>query len=147
MNATATATFVLVATFVGGLLAGVLVERTSMAAPASAEAVATAPAPRPGSAEERQRIARELNLTGEQEARIDEILDEQQRRIRAIMSETRPRTRAVIMETRARIEEVLTPEQQARFEAMHEAGHRDRPEVEGRERGSGDGGEASRPSP
>jgi periplasmic protein CpxP/Spy len=122
MNATATAIFLLLAAFAGGLLTGVLLERALL--PAAAEASTRVVAPRPGSAEDRERMARELGLTAEQRTRIDEILDEQQRQIRAIMSETRPRTREVLRETRTRIEEVLTPEQRARFEELHAAAHR-----------------------
>jgi Spy/CpxP family protein refolding chaperone len=127
MNPTATATIVLVAVFAGGMLAGMLVERAILAPPA-AEASPLATSPRPGSAQDRDRIAAELGLTAEQRERIDEILDEQQREIQAIMRETRPRTRQVVKDTRARIEEVLTPEQQARFEAMHAEMHRARAE-------------------
>jgi Spy/CpxP family protein refolding chaperone len=123
MNPAATATFVLIAAFVGGLLTGVLAERTLLGPPV-AEAATGVAAPRPGSAEDRERLARELGLTSEQQAQIDAILDEQQTQIRSIMRETRPRTRAVLRETRSRIEEVLTPEQQARFEELHAARHR-----------------------
>jgi periplasmic protein CpxP/Spy len=127
LNAKAAAGFVLVAVFSGGLLAGVLVERALLAPPsaeASAGASAAAPKHRPGSAEDRDRIARELELTPDQRAQIDLILDEQQARMRAILTETRPQTRAVVRETRARIEEVLTPEQRARLEELHVASHR-----------------------
>jgi hypothetical protein len=123
MNATTTATLVLVGVFMGGLLAGVLVERTIIGPPV-AEAAAPMASPRPGSAADRERMARELELTPDQQALIDEILDEQQTRMRAIMSETRPRTRAVVHETRSRIEEVLTPAQLERFRELHPVRHR-----------------------
>lgn len=123
VNATASAMFVLIAAFVGGVLTGVLVERT-LIGPPEAEAASAPASPRPGSAEDRERMARELGLTAEQQARIDEILDEQQTQIRSIMRETRPRTWAVLKETRARIEEVLTPAQIERFEELHAEAHR-----------------------
>jgi Spy/CpxP family protein refolding chaperone len=123
MNATATVMFVLIGVFLGGLLAGVLVERTLLGPPV-AEAAAAPASPRPGSAEDRERMARELDLTAEQQARIDEILDEQQAQLREIMRETRPRTRALLQETRSRIEEVLTPAQIERFEELHAQAHR-----------------------
>lgn len=123
MNATTTALFVLIATFVGGLLTGVLVERTLLATPAMAEASPRATAPRGDRSADRARMAEELALTADQQARIDEILDEQQHQVRKIMSETRPRTRSVLRETRVRIEEILTPEQREQFAEMHKSAH------------------------
>lgn len=130
MNATVTATFVLIAAFAGGLLTGVLIERR-LVTPTEAEASVATVSHRPGSPGDRERIARELGLTAEQEAEIDVILDEQQQRIHEIMKETRPLTRAVVHETRIRIEEVLTPEQRARFEEMRHTSSR--PEKPGRD--------------
>jgi Spy/CpxP family protein refolding chaperone len=131
MNPTVTTTFVLAAVFAGGLMAGVLVERTVLAAPAVAEVSVERGAPagetssREGTRHDRETMARELELTPEQRARIDAILDEQQAELREIMSETRPRTRAVLRETRSRVEEVLTPEQRVRWDEMYAAAKRD----------------------
>jgi Spy/CpxP family protein refolding chaperone len=126
MNSTASALFLLIAVFVGGLLTGMLVERTVLAGPAVAEAAEPRVGTPARAVEDRARLVRELELTPEQEARIDVILDEQQDRIRELMKETRPRTREILKETRARVEEVLTPEQHARWEALHAERHRER---------------------
>jgi Spy/CpxP family protein refolding chaperone len=69
-------------------------------------------------------VARELELTGEQRARLDEILREQQARMAEITRETRPRMQEVARATREAIHGVLTPEQKARFEELR--GQRDR---------------------
>jgi Spy/CpxP family protein refolding chaperone len=69
-------------------------------------------------------VARELELTDEQRARLDEILREQQARMAEITRETRPRMQEVARDTREAIHNVLTPEQKARFEELR--GQRDR---------------------
>lgn len=122
MHPTATATVLLIAAFMGGLFSGVLIERVVLGPVPEAHAAEDARPSRDGARFDRDRIAAELDLTAEQRAQIDEILDEQQRRIRAIMRETRPRTREILHETRARVEEILTPEQRARWEDMHPHG-------------------------
>jgi Spy/CpxP family protein refolding chaperone len=126
MNPTATAAFILIAVFAGGLLTGMLVERAALTGANVAEAANVEARSPTRSSLDREALARDLGLTAEQQARIDEILDEQQRRMREIMGETRPRTRAILKETRARVEEVLTPEQRARWEELHRERHRDR---------------------
>jgi Spy/CpxP family protein refolding chaperone len=126
MNSTAPALFLLIAVFAGGLLTGMLVERTVLAGPAVAEASEPRARTHARATEDRERLVRELELTADQQARIDAILDEQQHRIRELMRETRPRTREILKETRARVEEVLTPEQQARWQALHAERHKDR---------------------
>lgn len=126
MNPTATASFILIAVFAGGLLTGMLVERTALTAASVAEATNVEARPQTHASLDREELARELGLTAEQQTRIDEILDEQQRRMREIMRETRPRTRAILKETRAQVEEVLTPEQLARWKELHAERHRDR---------------------
>jgi len=127
MHPTATATVLLIAAFIGGLFSGVLVERVVLGTVPEAHAAEETRPPRDGSRFDRERMARELDLTEEQRAEIDGILDEQQRQLRSIMRETRPRTREVIHETRARVEEVLTPEQRVRWEAMHPHGDKSKP--------------------
>jgi Spy/CpxP family protein refolding chaperone len=144
MNSTASAVFLLIAVFVGGLLTGMLVERAILAGPAVAEAAEPRAGTPARAAEDRARLVRELELTPEQEARIDVILDEQQHRIRELMKDTRPRTREILKETRARVEEVLTPEQQARWEALHAERHRDRDRDRDRGRDRDADGETSK---
>lgn len=130
LNPTTTATFVLMGVFAGGLLTGMLVERTVLTGPGVAEAREVRVRTASRTPLDREAMARDLGLTADQQMRIDVILDEQQQRMREIMRETRPQTRALLKETRARIEEVLTPEQRERWEAMHAERHRDRESAE-----------------
>jgi Spy/CpxP family protein refolding chaperone len=67
-----------------------------------------------------ERLERDLSLTTEQRARIDEIL--QQARIESdrLHRELVPRVREHMERTRAEIRDVLTPEQQAKFDALRE---------------------------
>ncbi len=119
MHPTATATLLLVAAFLGGLISGVVFERAVLGSVPEARAAASESSPRDSDRFDRDRLAEELGLTEAQRTQIDQILDEQQDRIRSIMRETRPRTREVIHETRARVEQILTPEQRARWEEIH----------------------------
>jgi Spy/CpxP family protein refolding chaperone len=121
----ATATLLLTATFLGGLLAGVLIERTVFASVPDAHAAVRPPADRPSGHADRGRIALELDLTEDQREDVDRILAEQQRQVREILSETRPRTRAVLRETHRQIEAILTPEQQERWRALIREHRRD----------------------
>lgn len=132
MYPTATATLLLIAAFIGGLFAGVLVERVVLGSVPDAHAAEDRKTPREGGRFDRERMAADLDLTADQRERIDAILDEQQRQVRAIMRETRPRTREVLHETRIRVEEILTPEQRTRWEEMHPRG--DKPERNGEHR-------------
>ena len=131
MNPKVTAGLLVVAVFLAGLLAGVLVERSVIAPTPEAQAAASETSARDGAGHDRrhrgrwhgevsERMARELGLRPEQQARIDEILDEQQRQMRAIMRETRPETKRVLAETKARVDSVLDPEQRERLELMHQ---------------------------
>jgi Spy/CpxP family protein refolding chaperone len=91
-------------------------------------------------------LSRELSLSAEQRAQVEEILQAQQERVLEITSQTRPQMRAVAQETRAAIDEVLTLEQRervaelrARRDRMREAGGEgSRAEPHRGTRGSGD---------
>jgi len=131
MNPKVTAGILVVAVFLAGLLSGVLAERAVFAPTPEAQAAASDTSTRDGTRSERrhrgrwhgevsERMSRELGLTAEQQARIDEILDEQQRQMRAIMRETRPRTNEVLAETKARVDSVLDPEQRERLKTMYD---------------------------
>jgi Spy/CpxP family protein refolding chaperone len=63
-------------------------------------------------------MARHLELTDEQRARIVEILAVQETRMQEITRDTRPRMRSVAEDTRASIEAVLTDEQRSRFQEL-----------------------------
>jgi Spy/CpxP family protein refolding chaperone len=64
-----------------------------------------------------QQMAEVLELTPEQKAAIDSIMEQNRVRVRALAREYGPRFRAIVDETRQQVESVLTAEQRAR---MHE---------------------------
>ena len=76
--------------------------------------------PRLGGASERllNRYARNLELSDEQRGEIEEILDESRLTIGNVRREIRDRTESVTRKTRARIRNVLTPDQQERFDEL-----------------------------
>lgn len=125
-----------------GLLAGVALDRLVLLPRGAIAAEATSPqaTDRSGPGEPERRgpprpddrylefLSRELNLSAEQRAQVEQILQDQQDRVLEITRQTRPQMRAVAQETRAAIDEVLTPEQRdqaaelrARRERMREA--------------------------
>ena len=75
-----------------------------------------------------ERFSEELELTPDQEARIDTILARVRDRMHEMWSEVRPRYRAVVDSARGRIQEVLTEEQAERYRELlkREAERRDR---------------------
>ena len=70
----------------------------------------------------RERLAKELNLSAEQQARLEAILNDTRDRIRAIdaedKGERRKQSERLRAESRARIGEILNPEQRKRYEEM-----------------------------
>ncbi len=72
-------------------------------------------------------LERELALTTDQMRRIEEILEQSHAEGDALRREMLPRLRTTMAETRDRIREVLTPEQQAKFEELRQQ-HRRRVE-------------------
>jgi HlyD family secretion protein len=81
----------------------------------------------PSVAEIRERLVKGLNLSAEQQARLDPILEEGRQRMLELRKEIRSpwserwRTQRLRDTTRARIREILTPEQQARYDALRGA--------------------------
>ena len=65
------------------------------------------------------RLERELDLTAEQRRRIDEIIQDSRAEGESIHHEMLPRVRAHMDQTRRHIRDVLTPEQQVRFDELH----------------------------
>lgn len=63
-----------------------------------------------------RRLQRELSLTPEQRERVDLLLKESQERSRKIMEPVNPAVRAEVQRTKEAFRELLTPEQQARFD-------------------------------
>lgn len=70
----------------------------------------------------RERLARELDLTADQQAKVEVISNETRDKIRALgaddPAERRKQVERLRSESRARIAELLTPEQRTRYEAM-----------------------------
>jgi HlyD family secretion protein len=73
----------------------------------------------------RNRLAAELSLSAEQQARLDEILRETRERVRALPSEDKAERRRqaerLRAESRLRIAEMLDPQQRKRYEEMAES--------------------------
>lgn len=70
----------------------------------------------------RERLARELDLSADQQAKVEAISSDTRDKIRALgtddPAERRRQVERLRSESRARIAELLTPEQRARYEAM-----------------------------
>lgn len=90
-----------------------------------------------------RRVQRELNLTPDQQARIEDHIRRSQDRFRTLWQPVAPEVRSEMEEVRSRIRAELTPEQRERFDRML----RERPrrgEVQGGR--AGDPPRAGRPS-
>jgi HlyD family secretion protein len=74
---------------------------------------------------QRERLTQELNLTPEQQSKVEAILNETRDRIRAVPAEDkgerRKQAERLRAESRARIADLLTPEQRKRYEEMNPA--------------------------
>jgi Spy/CpxP family protein refolding chaperone len=67
--------------------------------------------PPPRDREFRNRFAREVGLTPEQQSRVDSIMDRQGRELRAVRGQVQPQLDSIIQRTRRELDAVLTPEQ------------------------------------
>ena len=65
-----------------------------------------------------RRTQRDLELTSEQRERIDKVLKQSQERTRKIMEPVAPQLRGEVQRAKAEFREVLTPEQQVRFDEL-----------------------------
>jgi hypothetical protein len=72
----------------------------------------------PRDREFRDRFAREVGLSPEQEIRIDSIMDRRGRELRAVRGTVQPRLDSIITRTRREIDAVLTPEQRKKAEEI-----------------------------
>jgi len=107
------------ATFAGGVAAGISYERRQMVAD---DIVAI------DAHDAMHRLVRDLRLDPAQEQTISEILARHQKDVDATWHAMQPHIRATLESTHQEIENVLRPEQVARFrtmmQTMHPAGHR-----------------------
>lgn len=65
-----------------------------------------------------QRLDRHLDLTDDQRARVEKILEQRHERINSLWAGVRPKVRAEVEQANAEIERVLTPEQREKFGKM-----------------------------
>jgi hypothetical protein len=65
----------------------------------------------PRDREFRNRFAREVGLTPQQQIRIDSIMDRQGRELRAVRGQAQPQLDSIIQRTRRELDAVLTPDQ------------------------------------
>jgi len=66
----------------------------------------------------RDRFARELDLTPEQQRRVDSIMSQQTRDFRRIRAEMQPRFDSLLQRAQAGLDSVLTPAQRARLQSL-----------------------------
>lgn len=64
-------------------------------------------------------FSRELNLTAEQQPKVEAIFEASRSKMEALHEEVRPRFEALRCETQEEIRRLLTPEQEKKFEAMN----------------------------
>lgn len=125
MGSRGVAALVLVLVAVAGVLGGIALDRVVLLPQAAAARHMAGPMlhRRPVPQREdafRARLARDLDLTGDQRRVIDSLMDIQLRELRALRDESQPRVESVIGRTRRAIDSVLTPEQRARVEELGE---------------------------
>jgi periplasmic protein CpxP/Spy len=68
-----------------------------------------------------EHLSKDLNLTEDQKARVQPIIDETKPQIIAIHKEAMAKTHALLETATAQIRPLLTPEQQVKFDAMKKA--------------------------
>ena len=66
----------------------------------------------------RDRFARALDLTPDQQRRVDSIMSQQTRDFRRIRAQMQPRFDSLLQRAQAGLDSVLTPEQRARLHTL-----------------------------
>ncbi len=66
------------------------------------------------------RLDRELGLTGQQREEVDVIIDDTMAGIDDIREQTAPMVQAVLDDMKDRVSEVLTPDQEVKFDSLYE---------------------------
>jgi Spy/CpxP family protein refolding chaperone len=113
---------VILATLVAGTLAGVAVDRVLSRRAALAQAPHSVPCS--GRPEGGLTVFETLDLSTEQRAQVDGILERRRRQMDVLWQEARPAMRALVDSTEAEIRVVLTPDQRAQFDRMREEGRK-----------------------
>jgi Spy/CpxP family protein refolding chaperone len=67
-----------------------------------------------------KKFSRELNLSDEQARQVDQIFRASREKMKALHDDAFPKFEALRKETQTAIRALLTPDQQAKFDAMHE---------------------------
>jgi Spy/CpxP family protein refolding chaperone len=117
-----------VVTFLAGGLAGAAVDRVLTAEVTRRDA--------PDAEARRTHVIDQVDMTADQRARIDAILERRSERMKAAWSEISPRLEAITDSARHEIMQVLTPAQQAEYERRLDARIKEREEERAREEGS-----------
>ena len=68
-----------------------------------------------------ERLGEDLNLSADQKAKVQPIVDQARPQIRAIHEEAMQKTKAIMDSTMTQIRPLLTPEQQQKLDAMQKA--------------------------
>ena len=68
-----------------------------------------------------QHLTKTLNLTSDQQAKVQPILDQAKPQMIAIHKDAMQKTQAVMASTMSQIRPLLTPEQQTKFDAVQKA--------------------------
>lgn len=123
-NARMIGTALLVITFVAGALAGAAVIRV-VSAESRDEKALSAPQPRPMRGSSRRLLlddafAREIGLTTEQRTKLKSIFDRRDVEAKQMWDSFEPQLKQFGQQVHAEVREVLTPEQQAQFDAAIE---------------------------
>jgi Spy/CpxP family protein refolding chaperone len=113
---------VILATLVAGTLAGVAADRVLGRRAALAESPRPAPcADRP---EGGSTVFESLDLSAEQRAQVDAVLERRRAQMDVLWQQARPGMRALVDSTEAEIRVILTPDQRGAFERMREEGRK-----------------------
>jgi len=103
--------------FVGGM-AGIALDRHVLLPRMFRPGFQHHPGRPPRDREFRNRFAKEVGLTAEQQTRIDSIMDRQGRELRALRSKVQPQLDSIISRTRHELDSVLTPDQRKKAEEI-----------------------------
>ncbi len=113
---------VILATLVAGTLAGVAADRVLSRRAALAEA--PRPVPCSGRPEGGLTVFETLDLSAEQRAQVDAVLERRRRQMDLLWQQARPGMRALVDSTEAEIRVILSPDQRAEFDRMREEGRK-----------------------
>jgi len=119
----------LLVTFAAGVFSGVALERRVGQRAAELEPQAKAQPEEHvhgGRPHHHRHIIDQIDLTPEQRAKVDSILQVGRQRLDAFWKETGPSYRALVDSTRAQVRAIMTPEQRAQYDELRAAARRAR---------------------